>query len=114
MHKKVFLNTESKRKGETPVRSITASLVQSNTTFVVLFIIYYSTGDRFRSITTGRPLPKLKPGRSVKFSSVITSERRINCRYLSAAVSGRACRNSRTLTALVCTRLPEFEKPDAC
>ena len=34
---------------------ITASLVQSNTTFVIiLFIIYYATGDRFRSI---RPSP---------------------------------------------------------
>ena len=31
-------------------QKFTACLVQSNTTFVVLFIIYYSTGDRFRSI----------------------------------------------------------------
>ena len=30
--------------------TITAFLVQSNTTFVVIFIIYYSTGYQFRSI----------------------------------------------------------------
>lgn len=53
-----------------------------------------------------------EPTEKVKrqLSNVISSGRRINCRDLSA----EACRNARTCTALMSTRLSEFAKAVAC
>jgi hypothetical protein len=62
------------------------------------------------SLSTGTKRKGETPAGSVKMASVIGSVRRINCRDLSA----EACRNVRTLTALVSMRLSEFEKSDAC